>query len=152
MLYALVLGVHVCAMMLALLSFVAAEILLALARRGRREPAKMALIASGFGNTVVGPGVLAGVVLVFVGGWSIGNPWLLMSLGLIAALMMVRRVFVDPWEARVQSALQGEVPIAEITMFAQERAAFLGRATVIALFAVVAALMVAKPVFSGLSA
>jgi len=129
----------------ALLCFAAAEILFAVARRGRRAPAKLALFAGSIANSAASLGVLAGVVLVFVGGWSLRTPWLLVSLGLIGALMVVRRTFVGPWETRVRSALQGEASSAQIKMLARESAALIGRSTVIALFVVVAALMVAKP-------
>ncbi len=53
----------------------------------------MALHASRFGNLLAGTGVLAGIVLIFAGGWSLLTPWLAISFALIAVLMAVERKF-----------------------------------------------------------
>ena len=148
MLYGTVLGIHAGAMLAALLSFVAGELLLLLARGGQSKRARMALLASSSGNLLVTIGVLAGIILMFVGGWSLLTPWLLASFALIAAVMVVRRKFVVPWEARVKSALSSEASSAQIKAFASERTALIVRATVIALFGVVAGLMTTKPGFA----
>jgi hypothetical protein len=145
MLYATVLGIHVCAMSAALLSFVAGELLLILARRGRRPVARLALFASSAGNFSAGLGVLAGIFLVVAGGWSLLTPWLLASLALIAALMAVGRRFVHPWEARIRSALASDTSGTQVKALASETSALLGRAAVIAMFVLVAGLMTVKP-------
>jgi len=121
------------------------ESLLILARRGQSSAARMALRAGRSANLLAGVGVLAGIVLVLVGGWPLLTPWLLLSLVLIAALMAVERKFVRPWEARIRSALDSKVSSTQIKAFASEQTALIGRATVIALFGIVAGLMTTKP-------
>ena len=145
MLYGTVLGIHACTLLAALLLFVVSELLLTLARRRQSWSARMALLASSSGNLMAGIGVLAGIVLMIIGGWSLLTPWLLVSFALIAALMVVGRKFVRPWEARVRSALGSDVSSTQIQAFAGEKGALIGRATVIALFAMVAGLMTMKP-------
>jgi hypothetical protein len=145
MLYGTILVIHACTLLAALLLFVVGELLLILARRGQSSPARLAVLASSSGNLMAGIGVLAGILLVFVGGWSLLTPWLLVSFALIAALMAVGRKFVRPWEARARSALSYDASSAEIKAFASEKTALVGRATVIALFGIVAGLMTMKP-------
>src|SRR5262245_9052009 len=145
MLDATLLTSDVCSMVGALLLFVVGEVLLLLARRGQRGPARIALLAGSFGNILAGIGVLAGIILVFAGRWSPLTPWLLVSFALIAALMVVARKFVRPWESRVRSALSSDATRTQLKAFASERAALIGRAIVIALFGIVAGLMTMKP-------
>jgi uncharacterized membrane protein SirB2 len=145
MLYGTVLGIHVCTFLAALLLFVLGELLLILARRGQSSAARMALLARSSGNLMAGIGVLAGIVLVIIGGWSLQTPWLLVSFALIAALIVVGRKVVRPWEARVRSALGSDASSTQIKAFASEQSALIGRAAVIALFAMVAGLMTMKP-------
>lgn len=145
MLYGIVLGIHVCTLSAALLSFVAREVLLMFARGGRRSAARVALLASRCGGVLASMGVLAGIVLVLVGGWPLMTPWLLMSMAVIAVLMVVERRFVRPWEARMRPALGGDMSIAQLKAFASEKTALIARATMLALFGVVAALMATKP-------
>jgi hypothetical protein len=147
MLYVTVLAIHRCATLAALLAFITTELLLMLARRGQSSPARIAVSAGSFGNIMVTIGVLAGVILLFVGGWPL-TPWLLTSFALIAILMVVRRKFVGPWEARIQSALKSNASTTKIKACAGERAALVGRAIVIALFGLVAGLMATKPDFA----
>jgi hypothetical protein len=94
---------------------------------------------------MAGIGVLAGIILVLVGGWSLLTPWLLVSFALIAALMVVGRKFVRPWEARVRSALRSDASSKQIKSIASEKTALIGRTTVMALFGIVAGLMSLKP-------
>jgi hypothetical protein len=145
MLYGTVLEIHASTMSAALLLFMANELLLIPARRGRRGPARIAFFASRFAGALVGVGVLAGIVLVYLGGWSLLTPWLLASLALIAALMAVERKFVRPWAMRAQTALRGIVTGEEIEAFAGDRRALAGRIAMITLFALIVALMTMKP-------
>src|SRR4030095_12926256 len=146
--YGTVLAIHRCAMFAALLLFIAAELLLILARRGQSSPARMAFSAGILGNLMAAIGVLAGVILLFVGGLRLLTPWLLTSVALIATLIVVRRKFVGPWEARIQSALESDAPSTQIKACARERTALAGRVIVIALFGLVAGLMTTKPDFA----
>ncbi|MDR6425709.1 divalent metal cation (Fe/Co/Zn/Cd) transporter [Variovorax paradoxus] len=148
MLYTTALMIHAGATLAALLSFVAGELLLAIARKGRSQPARMALRAGRLAHLLLNLGVLAGIALVFLGGWPLWTPWLLAAFAVIAAAMVVRSEFVAPWESRVESALGGKASDEQVGAFASERSAFVGRVSVIALFGVVAALMTMKPSFA----
>jgi len=148
MLYGTVLAIHASSLLAALLLFVLGELLLILARRGQSSPARMALLASSSGGLLAGIGVLAGIILVFLGGWSLLTPWLLVSFALIAALMVVERKFVRPWQTRVRSTLSSNASGTQIRVFVSEKTALIGRATVMALFGIVAGLMTMKPVLT----
>lgn len=146
MLYGTVLAIHLYAMCGALLLFVANELLLIPARRGRQGSARMAFFASRFSGGLVGAGVLAGIVLTFLGGWSLLTPWLLVSFALIAALMAVERKFVRPWATQAQTALRGgAISGKEIKAFATDRRALAGRLAMMTLFGLIVALMTVKP-------
>lgn len=105
----------------------------------------MAFFASRFAGLLVGAGVLAGIVLVFLGGWSLLTPWLVVSLALVAALMTVEHRLVRPWATQAQTALRGAISGKEIKAFAGDKRALIGRLTMIMLFALIVALMTAKP-------
>jgi hypothetical protein len=111
----------------ALVLFVAIELLLIAARRGKRGPARVAFLVSRFSGLLVSAGLLAAIVLVFVGGWSLWTPWLVVSVALIAALMAVERKFVRPWATQAQTALRGAVSAVEIKAFADDKRALVGR-------------------------
>lgn len=145
MLYGSVVGLHAGAMVVALVLFVAAELLLLAARGGRRGTARMAVLAGRLARALVGVGVLAGIALVFLGGWSILTPWLIASLLLIVALMAVERALVRPWQAQEGGVLGDTVSRSQIMTFAGDRRALFGRAAMIGLFLLIAALMSAKP-------
>ncbi|TPL71621.1 hypothetical protein [Mesorhizobium sp. B2-3-15] len=147
MLYGAVLGIHLYAMCTALLLFVAAEFLLLAARRGYRRPARMAFLASRLAGPLTGAGVLAGIVLVVLGGWSLLTPWLVASIALIGALMAVEHTFVRPWAMRGQMGHRGSA--VDVKALAADSRAMAGRLAVIALFALIIALMVAKPELNG---
>jgi hypothetical protein len=147
MLYTTALMIHTGATLAALLSFMAGELLFAMARKGQWRPARMALRAGRSAHLLLNLGVLAGIVLVFLGGWPLWTPWLLAAFAVIAVAVAVRHGFVAPWELRVESALGGEASGAQIGAFASEKSALAARVGVIALFGVVAALMTMKPSF-----
>jgi hypothetical protein len=145
MLYGTVLAIHAYAMCAALMLFVANELLLIPARRGRPGPARVAFFASRFAGGLVGAGVLAGIVLVFLGGWSLLTPWLLASIALIVVLMTVEHKLVRPWATKAQTALRGAITGKEIRTFAGDKRALAGRMAMITLFALIVALMTVKP-------
>ena len=145
MLYEIVLGIHAYAMCAALLLFLANELLLIPARRGQPGPARMAFFASRFAGLLVGAGVLAGVALVVLGGWSLLTPWLVESLALVAALIAVENKLVRPWATQAQAALRGAVSAVEVKALAGDKRALVGRLTMITLFALIVALMATKP-------
>jgi hypothetical protein len=145
MLHVTVLAMHRGAMLAALLAFLAAELLLLLARCGARAPAAIAVRAGGAGNLIAGLGLAAGVVLLVLGGWSPLTPWLVASFGLIGTLMAVRGRLVRPWEARLLSLLESGASSATVQACAADRPALIGRVAVIALFCLIAGLMATKP-------
>lgn len=146
--YTTALMIHAGATLAALLSFMAGELLFAIARGGRWWPARMALRAGWSAHLLLNVGVLAGILLVFLGGWPLWTPWLLAAFAVIAAAMVVRKRFVAPWETRVESALRGGASRTQIEAFASEKSALVARVSVIVLFGVVAALMTMKPSFA----
>lgn len=142
MFYGTFLIVHSAAMTLALSLLVISELLLVPARSG---PTKAALLASRIGGGLMGVGVIAGIGLVFVGGWSLLTPWLLVSFALIGVMMALEGKYVRPWEKQARGALQDVVSADEIRAFVRRRGALVGRLAIIALFGVITILMVTKP-------
>ena len=145
MFYEVVLWTHASAMLAALVLFVVSEILLILAQKYRSSLARSALRANSIGGMLTGIGVLGGITLVYVGGWPLLTPWLLASLALIAVLMTVGRLFVSPWQAKIQSALSADISGAPLKTFISDKTALIGRAAMIALFVLIVALMTEKP-------
>lgn len=144
MFYPTLLWIHAGGMGLALLMFVAGELLLIPARKGLPTPARMALHVNGLGGIATTIGVLAGIALFIVGGWPL-TPWLITSLVLIALLMLVERRFVTPWQKRARPTRRGMATSDEVKALARDGRALLGRLATIALFSLIALLMVTKP-------
>jgi len=142
MLYGTVLTVHSTAMAMAFCMLVASEVLFVPARPG---PLKIAFLTNRIGGILMGVGVVAGIGLVFVGGWSLLTPWLVASLVLIAVMMAVEGKYVRSWEQETRSALREMVAADKIRISVRQRRALIGRLAIIALFAIVALLMVTKP-------
>ncbi|QWP75360.1 hypothetical protein J5226_17270 [Lysobacter sp. K5869] len=133
-------------MFAALLLFVASELLLIRARRGLASSAKTALRTSRIAGVLIMIGLLCGVVLFFIGGWTF-TPWLIASLVLIAALVVVDHQLLRPWQVRADLILLGSASSADVIRLARDSRALLGRLSSIALFALVAAVMILKPKF-----
>lgn len=144
MLYTGILDIHAFGMTAAFVLFLAGELLLAAGVHGAARPARLALSVSRIGNLFVTIGIVAGLALVYLGGWPLTAPWLLLSFALIAALMVVNRRLVRPWEEKFQAAVADGTQ-ADLGALAGDRKALVGRLTVIALFALVAAVMIVKP-------
>lgn len=142
MLYGTFLSVHSTAMMLALSLLVVSELLLTPAKP---RPVKAALLVGRIGGALLGLGMIAGVGLLLAGGWSLATPWLIASFALIGVMMAVEGKYVRPWQKQAKLTLSDLTTADEIMPFVRQRAALIGRLTIIALFAVVALLMVAKP-------
>lgn len=144
MLYPIILGIHGYGMCIALLLFVASELLLVVARRGRAAPARAALHLSRYAGIVVPVGVLAGIALFFAGGWPL-TAWLLASLTLVALLIVVERRLVGPWQARARPVLEGAASSDEVRVLVRDTRALLGRVAMMGLFGLVVLLMIVKP-------
>lgn len=142
MFYEGILDIHALGMTAAVVLFVSAELLLFAGGSGRARVARFALATSRFGNLLAMIGMLAGIALMYLGGWPLTTPWLLLSFALIAAMMVVSRRFVRPWEQRFQAAVASH---ADLGALAGDRGALAGRAAVIALFVLIAAVMMLKP-------
>lgn len=143
--YQVALWVHVYAMGTALILFLCGELLLVIARGERRLPAKNALLAYRVGGILMAIGVVAGIALVFLGGWSLLTPWLLIALALIGGLLAIERKMVSPWAVQAQTALRTGAPVRAI---ATDGRALAGRVMLITLFVLIVALMVTKPEFN----
>ncbi|WP_095778925.1 hypothetical protein [Mesorhizobium sp. WSM3868] len=144
MLYSSILDIHAFGMTAAAVLFMAAEFFLVAGGGGSATMARFAFGASRFGNLLAMLGMLAGIALLYLGGWSLTTPWLLLSFALIAIMMVVSRRFVQPWQAKFQAAVAGGTR-AELGALAGDRKALIGRVAVIALFALIAAVMMLKP-------
>lgn len=145
MLYTSVLDIHAFGMTAAFLLFLTGELLLFATGLGAANVARLALGAVRVGNLAVIAGLLAGITLVYLGGWPLTAPWLLLSFALIAALMAVNRRFVEPWQQRFQRATTP----AERRAIAAEGNARAARLAVVALFAAIGAVMILKPALLG---
>ena len=91
-------------------------------------------------------GLLAGVALVVIGGWSPLAPWLVAAYGLLVLMSIVGRVSTR-WQQQVQGALQpgvGTVAQAGLHAILTDRRATLARWAVIALFLTIIAVMRTK--------
>jgi len=144
MLYISVLDIHAFGMMSAAVLFLAVELLLFASGGEGVKMARYTLSASRIGNLLAMVGMLAGIALVYLGGWPLTTPWLLLSFALIAAMMIVSRRFVQPWQAKFQAAVAG-VSTPDLAALAGDGRARVGRVAVIALFVLVAAVMMLKP-------
>jgi uncharacterized membrane protein len=144
MFYEGILDIHALGMAAAVVLFVSAELLLFAGVGEKARLARIALAASRFGNMLAMIGMLAGVALIYLGGWPLTTPWLLLSFALIAAMMVISRRFVRPWEQRFQAAVAG-ASRSDLGALAGDRKALIGRVAVIALFALIAGVMTLKP-------
>lgn len=148
MLYGSAMIAHASSMASALLLFGMGELLWVPASRGWPRPARLALRARRVAGVLATIGVVSGIVLLLMGGWPLGTPWLLASFVIIATLMLVERKFIQPWEVRARLILREDASPVEVKALAGEKRALLGRIAMILLFATVGALMVAKPALS----
>ncbi|HZV38062.1 MAG TPA: hypothetical protein VFF96_04860 [Pseudoxanthomonas sp.] len=144
MLYPILLGLHGYGMCLALLLFVASELLLAIARRGHAMSARAALHLSRCAGIVVPIGVLAGIALFFAGGWPL-TAWLIASLVLVALLIVVERRFVRPWKMQAHPLLKGTASSDDVRALVRDTPALLGRMAMMGLFGLIVLLMIVKP-------
>jgi len=143
-LYPIVLAIHAGGMGMALLLFVSRELVLVRARSGRIGAARAAVRIGQLASVLTGVGVVAGIAVFFLGGWSLA-PWLLASLALIAALMAVERRMLRAWHLRAEAILRVAPSSADARTLARDAHALRGRLAVTGLFALVALLMTIKP-------
>lgn len=145
MLYTSLVLIHASAMVSAIALMVAGELLFLAARSGRRGPARTAFHAGRVSGAMAGIGVVSGIVVLLVGGWTLWTPWLLASLALIVAMGLVERRFVRPWQALSAPVLRRDAAGPGIRAVATDAQGLFGRIAVIALFAAIGALMIVKP-------
>jgi len=143
-LYSIVLAIHAGGMGMALLLFASRELVLVRARSGRIGAARAAVRIGQLASVLTGVGVVAGIVVFFLGGWPLA-PWLLASLALIAALMTVERRMLRAWHLRAEAILRVAPSSADARTLARDAHALRGRLAVTGLFALVALLMTIKP-------
>ena len=147
--YSLLVMIHASTMAAAVALTVAGELLLLAARSGRGGPARAAFRTNRVGGVMAGIGVLSGIAVLVLGGWPLRTPWLLASLALIAAMMVVERCFVRPWQALSAPILRRDTAGPGIRAVASDPRGLFGRVAVIALFAAIGALMIVKPNLGG---
>jgi hypothetical protein len=145
MLYPALLLVHASAMAATIALMVLAELLLLAARFGHVGPARTAFGANRVAGVLAAMGIASGIAVLLLGGWPLWTPWLLASLALIAAMFVVERRLVRPWQALSLPILRRAAPGPGIQAVATDARGLLGRMAVIALFAAIGALMLVKP-------
>ena len=94
-------------------------------------------------------GLLAGITLVVLAGWSPFAPWLVATYGLLVLMSVVGRVG-NAWQRRLEGALGldgGGAALADVRAVLVDRRALLARLAVIAIFFTIIMLMQAKPSF-----
>jgi uncharacterized membrane protein len=143
--YPIFVFLHASAMCAAIALLLAGEVLLLFARRGWYSPARLAFLASRVGSVAAAIGIVSGVAVLFIGGWPLRTPWLLASLALVAAMAIVERRLVRPWQALSVPVLRRNAAGPGIQAVATDRRGLFGRLAVIALFVAVGVLMTAKP-------
>ncbi len=137
--------IHASAMAAAIALMAVSELLFLAARSGRGGPARMAFQAGRVGGVLAAVGIVSGIAVLLIGGWSLRTPWLLASLALIVAMAVVERRLVRPWQALSMPVLRRDAAGPGIRAVATDTQGLFGRLAVIALFAAVGALMIAKP-------
>lgn len=145
MLYASLVLIHASAMAATIALMVLAELLLLAARGGHLGPARVAFGAGRTGGVLAAVGIASGIAVLLLGGWPLRTPWLLASLALVVAMVVVERRLVRPWQALSLPILHRAAPGPGIRAVATDARGLLGRVAVIALFAAVGALMLVKP-------
>ena len=94
-------------------------------------------------------GLLAGITMVAMAGWSPLAPWLVATYGLLVLMSVVGRVGND-WRRRLEGALRidgGGAALADVRSILVDRRALLARLAVIAIFFMIMMLMAEKPSF-----
>ncbi len=94
-------------------------------------------------------GLLAGITLVALAGWSPFAPWLVATYGLLVLMNVVGRVGND-WQRRLEGALrldEGGAALADVRSVLVDRRALLARLAIITIFFMIMMLMQEKPSF-----
>jgi hypothetical protein len=95
-------------------------------------------------------GLLAGVALVTLGGWPPLAPWLVVSYGLIVAMIVVEHVGQDPWQRRLNHIMHESKDAESLAVqrtALRDRRAFVARLLMLAILLSVIMVMNQKPSF-----
>ncbi len=153
-LYLILRSTHVTAMLLTVVLILAVEPLIWTAARARsigqvellyrlsRQLEQLSQL-----TTLIG--LLAGISMVVMAGWSPFAPWLVTTYGLLALMSGVGRVNKE-WHRRLEGALQldgGGGAQLDVRSVLVDRRALLARLAIIAIFFTIIAVMRAKPSF-----
>jgi Predicted integral membrane protein (DUF2269). len=144
MFYQNLLILHSGALTAAIVLFAVGEVLIAIARGGARQPARLALLSGRVAGILMAIGVIAGIPLIYFGGWPLLSPWLVLSFILIAVLILTSGRFVEPWRKQARAAAQAGTEDG-IVALARDRRASYGRLATLVLLIVIAAVMSLKP-------
>jgi len=90
-------------------------------------------------------GLIAGIALVVLGGWSLITPWLVISFLLIACLIAVESAFISPWQAQLKRMIEKEDYTTDLSVLLSNPRAQAGRAAMILIFVLIFVLMMTKP-------
>ncbi len=94
-------------------------------------------------------GLLAGIAMVVMAGWSPFAPWLVATYGLLALMRGIGRVG-KAWRRQLEGALQfdgGSGALVDVRSVLVDRRALLARLAIIVIFFTIIAVMRAKPSF-----
>lgn len=137
---------HSGAMSSALVLLVVCEVLLVAARsRGHMRLVSMALKSSKISGYFVLVGLIAGIALVVLGGWSLIAPWLLISFFLIACLIAVESAFISPWQEKLKQMIGSDCRTSDLSVLLKSPRAQTSRAAMILIFVLIFVLMTTKP-------
>lgn len=92
-------------------------------------------------------GLIAGAGTAITGGWGLFPAWLVLAYALIVLTFVLGKMFVLPWQNRVQVVMSNPagVSVAELQSLLRERRAILGRWLVVAVFIGIVMVMRIKP-------
>lgn len=94
-------------------------------------------------------GLLAGITMVVMAGWSLFEPWLVATYGLLGLMSVVGRVG-NAWRRQLEGALRLDIGggvLADVRSVLVDRRALLARLSIIAIFFTIMMLMQEKPSF-----
>lgn len=147
MTYSFVLSLHVTGILCSTILLVVSEVLLVIGRNGRLKMLGLALSSRRIGDRLLSAALVAGALLLFMGGWSPLTGWMLLSLVLVGVLKLVAAHYVRPWELSMEMAMVKDARALPLSVLLAGRRAIFFRLSLVALILIIAGLMICKPQF-----
>ncbi len=147
MTYSVVLSLHVTGILCSTILLVVSEVLLVIGRNGRLKMLGLALSSRRIGDRLLSAALVAGALLLFMGGWSPLTGWMLLSLVLVGVLKLVAARYVRPWELSMEMAMVKDARALPLSVLLAGRRAIFFRLSLVALILIIAGLMICKPQF-----